>query len=172
MDRRKGTTIFWEYFWKIIHGERRKEPDRRRTKAECIVQSRPSLLRWQTNQERVTTMKKSIFVFGSNLRGVHGAGAAKFALEEHGAQWGIGVGRTGNSYAIPTKDWLIRTLPLTEIAPYVERFIDYAKAHPELTFQVTRIGCGLAGYTPADIAPMFKGVPDNCIMPEDFKPWL
>lgn len=117
-------------------------------------------------------MTRKIFVFGSNLRGVHGAGAAKCALEEHGAIYGCGIGMQGNSYAIPTKDWNIRTLPLGQIHIHVEHFIRFAKANPDLTFQVTRIGCGLAGYTPEVIAPMFKGVPDNCEMPEDFKPWI
>lgn len=115
---------------------------------------------------------KTIFVFGSNLRGVHGAGAAGCALKDHGAHWGVGAGPTGNAYAIPTKDERIMTLPLIRILPYVEQFIDYAKQHPEMVFQVTRIGCGLAGYAPSDIAPMFKGVPDNCEMPDDFKPFL
>lgn len=117
------------------------------------------------------TMKK-IFVFGSNLRGVHGAGAAECAHKEHGAKWGVGYGLTGNSFAIPTKDVQIRTLPLQTIAGYVTMFIEFARGNPQLTFQVTRIGCGLAGYKPIDIAPMFKGVPENCEMPDDFKPYL
>lgn len=111
----------------------------------------------------------AIFVFGSNLAGRHGAGAALFARQNHGAIYGRGVGPQGNAYAIPTKDYQIKTLPLTAIAPHVKDFIGYARAHPELTFQVTRIGCGLAGYTDGQIAPMFRGAPDNCILPEGWR---
>ncbi len=113
-----------------------------------------------------------VFVFGSNLSGVHGAGAAKFARDNHGAVFGQGVGLQGNSYAIPTKDRRIKTLPLSDIWPYVLQFIEFAKQHPEMRFNVTRIGCGLAGYTDKDIAPMFKGSPENCVLPDgwrDFK---
>ena len=107
-----------------------------------------------------------IFVFGSNLAGIHGAGAALCAKQEHGAQYGVGEGRTGNAYAIPTKDHKIRTRPLADIQVSVNHFLDYAREHPELTFIVTRIGCGLAGYKDTDIAPMFDTAPSNCILPE------
>jgi hypothetical protein len=107
-----------------------------------------------------------IFVFGSNLAGVHGAGAAKFAHEHHGAEYGVGVGRTGNAYAIPTKDERIKTLPLDRIALYVSEFLDYARAHPDLEFEVTKIGCGLAGYREYQIRPMFAGSPLNCHLPD------
>jgi hypothetical protein len=117
-------------------------------------------------------MSKEIFVFGSNLRGVHGAGAAKHALQHHGAVWGNGIGIQGNSYAIPTKSMQITTLPLNQIQVFVNEFIDYAKAHPELIFKVTRIGCGLAGYKDEDIAPMFFDAPDNCHFDTVWKPWL
>lgn len=110
-----------------------------------------------------------IFVFGSNLAGRHGKGAAKFALENKGAIYGVGVGRQGDSYAIPTKDYLIRQIYLSEIAAYVSDFLDYARAHPELEFEVTKIGCGLAGYYECDIAPMFKGAPENCHLPDEFR---
>lgn len=110
-----------------------------------------------------------IFVFGSNLAGRHGKGAAKFALENHGAIYGVGIGRQGNSYAIPTKDRQIRTILLSEIATYVSDFLDYARAHPELEFEVTKIGCGLAGYYEHSIAPMFKGAPENCHLPDEFR---
>lgn len=103
-----------------------------------------------------------IFVFGSNLAGRHGKGAALAARRHHGAVYGVNRGRTGNAYAIPTKDSQLRTLPLEAIQHYVGNFLTYAKTHPELTFQVTRIGCGLAGYTDEQIAPMFKGAPENC----------
>jgi len=113
--------------------------------------------------------KKPVFVFGSNLAGIHGAGAARCALEEHGAIWGQGIGMQGNSYGIPTKDAQIQTLVLREIAIHVFGFLAFARSHPELTFQVTRIGCGLAGYVDAEIAPMFSGAPDNCILPEGWR---
>jgi hypothetical protein len=109
-----------------------------------------------------------VFVFGSNLAGRHGAGAAIFAVRHHGACRGVGEGPQGNSYAIPTKDRDIKTLPLANIQWYVTNFINYARAHPKLQFQVTRIGCGLAGYKNEDIAPMFKGVSSNCVMPTEW----
>ena len=108
----------------------------------------------------------AIFVFGSNLGGRHGKGAALCARREHGAIYGQGIGRQGNSYAIPTKDHNIQTLPLHRIGVYVAEFIEHAKNSPNDTFQVTKIGCGLAGYKERDIAPMFKGAPDNCVLPE------
>lgn len=106
-----------------------------------------------------------IFVFGSNLAGRHGRGAALAARQLYGAIQGQGVGRQGESYAIPTKDRNLQTLQLNEIKPFVELFLEYAVAHPELRFNVTRVGCGLAGYTDKDIAPMFKGAPENCQLP-------
>jgi len=106
-----------------------------------------------------------IFVFGSNLAGRHGKGAALCAVQEHGAIYGMGVGRQGNSYAIPTKDANLKTLSLTQIRMYVFEFLSYAIDNPELQFNVTRVGCGLAGYTDSDIAPMFLHAPKNCILP-------
>jgi hypothetical protein len=110
-------------------------------------------------------MKKNIFVFGSNLAGRHGKGAALTAYRNHGAIYGQGTGLQGNSYAIPTKDEQLISLPLNKIQRHVEVFIRFAKLNPDMTFQVTRIGCGLAGYEDADIAPFFKNAPDNCILP-------
>ena len=110
-----------------------------------------------------------IFVFGSNLSGRHGAGAAMFAVHHHGAVYGVGVGRTGNAYGIPTKDHRIKTLPLDQIAKHVQDFIYYALQHPELDFQVTRIGCGLAGYSDYQIKPMFANAPENCHLPEGWR---
>lgn len=110
---------------------------------------------------------KQIFVFGSNLAGIHGAGSAKEASLNYGAVYGVGVGRTGNSYAIPTKDLNLKTLPLEVIKLYVEQFINYAKKNSDLQFIVVRIGCGLAGYTASDISPMFKDAPKNCILPDE-----
>jgi hypothetical protein len=117
-------------------------------------------------------LKEYIFVFGSNERGYHGAGAANYANRHRGARWGVGFGLTGTSFAIPTKDKQIRTLPLAEVRFWVEKFLHYAKEHPELTFQVTAIGCGLAGYQHMDIAPMFEDAPDNCLFDRLWQPWL
>lgn len=110
-----------------------------------------------------------IFVFGSNLAGRHGKGAALHALKHHGALYGCGRGIQGNSYGIPTKDLYIRTLPLDTIRLNVDEFIQFAKEHPEAIFNVTRIGCGLAGYKDQDIAPMFKDAPTNCNLPEGWR---
>ena len=109
--------------------------------------------------------KNEIFVFGSNLQGMHGGGAARIAADRFGAIMGQGVGLQGQSYAIPTMQGGVST-----IAPYVNNFIAFAKQHPELTFLVTRIGCGIAGFTPAQIAPLFAGAVDveNIHLPQDF----
>ena len=109
-----------------------------------------------------------VFVFGSNLAGRHGKGAALFAKQHHGAVYGQGIGLQGSSYAIPTKDGSLRTLPLAVIAGHVAEFLVFAADHPELNFQVTPIGCRLAGYVPAQIAPMFVQAPTNCVMPAEF----
>lgn len=110
-----------------------------------------------------------IFVFGSNLAGRHGKGAALHARHNYGAVYGEGMGRTGNAYAIPTKSHQLKTLPLRIIEPCVQQFVAYALKHPELEFKVTRIGCGLAGYTDADIAPMFYNTPINCNLPTGWR---
>lgn len=113
-----------------------------------------------------------IFVFGSNLDGIHGAGAAKYAFHFHGAIRGIGSGRVGSSFAIPTKDRSITTLPLESIIPYIKDFCEYTVEHPELQFWVTRVGCGLAGYKDQQIAPRFVGCGNNCNFPEQWKQYL
>lgn len=112
---------------------------------------------------------KHVFVFGSNLGGYHGAGAAWEARKNWGAKLRVGEGRTGQSYALPTKDEYIKTRKLHEVSESVNRFKEYATNHPELTFLVTAVGCGLAGFTPQQIAPMFEGAPSNCVLPEEFK---
>jgi hypothetical protein len=106
--------------------------------------------------------KPTIFVFGSNKLGIHGKGAAREARVKWGAGVGVGSGRTGNAYALPTKLTPWDTLPLEEIRNHVDVFLLYAQAHPELHFYITRVGCGLAGYTEAQIRPLFDGAPDNC----------
>lgn len=113
-----------------------------------------------------------VFVFGSNLAGRHGKGAALFAKDHRGAIPGKGWGRMGNSYAIPTKDGALRQLPLADIAVQVGVFLHHARACPGESFQVTPIGCGLAGYLPRQIAAHFATAPDNCILPFEFKEFL
>lgn len=110
----------------------------------------------------------AVFVFGSNLAGRHGKGAAKFAVENHGAVYGIGYGHVGSSFAIPTKDENIQTLTLERIKFYVDGFLAYALNNPKIEFQLTPIGCGLAGYQYEDIAPMFKDAPENVKLPQEF----
>lgn len=109
-----------------------------------------------------------IFVFGSNEAGRHGRGAAKFA-KRFGARNGVGIGLSGQTYAIPTKDHRIRTLPLGVIRQYVKDFLQLAAANSDVTFLVTEIGCGLAGYTPPDIAPMFAERTANVVLPQSFE---
>ena len=109
-----------------------------------------------------------IFVFGSNLAGIHGAGAARLAFDRFGAVWGIGIGHQGKTYALPTKDKDIDTLPLTEIKKYIDQFLQYAEDHSEFIFLVTKVGCGLAGWSIEDIAPLFDEVPKNVILPREF----
>ncbi len=107
-----------------------------------------------------------IFVFGSNLAGRHGRGAALHAIKHEGAIYGKGVGRQGNSYAIPTKGHDLETLPLAHIQECVYGFICYASEYDGEEFNVTAIGTGLAGYRHEDIAPMFQAIPPNVQLPE------
>jgi len=109
-----------------------------------------------------------IFVFGSNLAGRHGKGAALHARQHHGAIYGKGEGLQGNSYAIPTKDENLKTLPLEVIRHKVAKFMAFARSHPHLMFKVTPIGCGLAGYKPKQIAPFFQEGPVNVMLPPEF----
>ncbi len=108
-----------------------------------------------------------IFVFGSNLEGLHCNGAAKLAYQKFGAVWGVGIGLRGQSYAIPTMQGGVPT-----IKPYVNEFLMFALNHGHLTFLVTEIGCGIAGFTPRDIAPLFRFAVDrniqNVYLPKSF----
>lgn len=110
-----------------------------------------------------------IFVFGSNLAGRHGKGAALTARLKYGAVQGEGIGPTGDAYAIPTKDKDLNPLPLHIIAYYIGGFVAYATLHPHLKFKVTRVGCGLAGYRDEQIAPFFRVCPDNCELPDGWR---
>lgn len=109
--------------------------------------------------------ENEIFVFGSNLDGAHGAGAARMAKEKFGAVWGQGSGLQGQSYGIPTMHGGIE-----EIKPYVDEFIDFARSRPELTFLVTRVGCGIAGFHDSEMAPLFVLAAEtpNIYLPESF----
>lgn len=116
--------------------------------------------------ERISSLKKNeIFVFGSNLRGMHGGGAARVAYNRFGAVWGQGTGLQGQSYGIPTMQGGVET-----IQPYADEFIIFAEEHPDLTFLVTRIGCGIAGFRDEEIAPLFKRAwnLENVILPKEF----
>ncbi len=104
-----------------------------------------------------------IFVFGSNLDGNHVGGAARFAYLNYGAKMGIAEGLTGNAYAIPTVGSNFESTHIEHVEEAVYRFIAFASVNPNLKFQVTRIGCGIAGWHDADIAPMFAGAPANCL---------
>lgn len=117
-------------------------------------------------------MTTEIFVFGSNLAGRHGKGAALAARNKYGAEYGVGFGLTGRAYAIPTKGNRLEILTLDEIRYYVDRFKDFARLRHDLLFRITAIGCGLAGYTPDQIGPLFKGVSANCILPKEFEPYV
>ena len=121
--------------------------------------------------EMINELKENqIFVFGSNLAGIHGGGAAFDALSKFGAIYGQGIGLQGNSYAIPTKDDNIETLPLGIIEKHIVDFIDFAKTNPELEFLVTQVGCGLAGYSIDEISSLFKkyDLSKNIILPVEF----
>jgi hypothetical protein len=117
----------------------------------------------RTTPDRITSLQPNeIFVFGSNLRGMHGGGAAYVAYRNFGAVMGQGVGLQGQSYAIPTMQGGVET-----IRPYVDEFIEFAKQHQDLTFLVTRIGCGIAGFTDEEISPLFVKAHEvgNIILP-------
>ena len=114
----------------------------------------------------------TIFVFGSNLAGRHGKGAALYAAQNCGAKYGEGVGMYGKSYAIPTKDKSLSVLSLTQIKKHVDMFKLTAYLNQSLTFFITPIGTGLAGYSHEEIAPMFKGCPENCILPGEWRKYL
>ncbi len=125
--------------------------------------------------ENITHLEPNqICVYGANEKGVHGAGAAKLAL-----RWGAKMGQyglVGQTYGIPTKDKKIQTLPLDKIQVHVHDFLATAFSHTEYEFLVSKIGCGLAGYRPEDIAPLFKiiktGVFENVILPEEFYKYI
>lgn len=120
----------------------------------------------QFSPDFITELKENeIFVFGSNLQGMHGGGAALIAYEKFGAIWGQGVGLQGQSYGIPTMHGGVDA-----IKPHVDEFIEFAKSHPEMIFLVTRIGCGIAGFRDEEIAPLFQECIEmkNVLLPRSF----
>lgn len=121
--------------------------------------------------DNIKEMKPNeVFVFGSNFAGRHGRGAALLALRKFGAIRGQGVGLMGQSYGIATKDAKLKTLSLVAISAQIEKFVRFATANPQYKFLVTQIGCGLAGYKPKDIAPLFfkNDIPENVALPASF----
>ena len=130
------------------------------------IMERRTMEEKSTTPERITSLQPNeIFVFGSNLRGMHGGGAAYIAYRHFGAIMGQGVGLQGQSYAIPTMQGGVDT-----IRPYVDEFIEFAKQHQNLTFLVTRIGCGIAGFTDEEISPLFEAAHDvkNIVLPPNW----
>ena len=121
----------------------------------------------------ITELKDNqIFVFGSNLAGRHGKGAALTAAKKFNAKHGVGLGLTGDCYAIPTKDQRLNTLSLFSIENYIFFFNQCCENNPDFEFLVTKIGCGLAGYSDEQIAPLFLDSPDNCVCHEDWRKYL
>lgn len=121
--------------------------------------------------ENVISLKPNeVFVFGSNLGGFHGGGAAKLAYLKFGAVYGEGVGHFGQSYALPTKDERIETLSIEEIKRYVSGLYQYIVGNPQLFFIITKVGCGLAGYSTDDIKPLFESFEEleNISLPIEF----
>jgi hypothetical protein len=111
----------------------------------------------------------NIFVFGSNRAGRHGRGAARWAFRNRGAILGQGEGLQGESYALPTKDEDLNVLTLDQIKEHADRFLKFAEDHPDLTFELTPVGCGLAGYSHGQIAPLFSTAGPNIILPDEFR---
>jgi hypothetical protein len=103
-----------------------------------------------------------VFVFGSNGSGAHGGGAARFALDRFGAVWGQSEGLQGQSYGIDTMSGL------EAFEEQAGRFLGFAREHPELRFLVTEVGCGIAGYTPDQVAGFFRGATENVVLPQSF----
>lgn len=125
----------------------------------------------QYTPENITELKPNeIFVFGSNLNGNHAGGAARVAVEKFGAIWGQSEGLQGQSYALPTLDKNLCKLPIAMLAHKINTFAATAKGHPELTFYLTKIGLGIAGYSLKEMREALKGItfPDNVIIPREF----
>lgn len=121
--------------------------------------------------ENITIVSSDMRILvGTNESGIHGTGIARMATENWGLQWGIGFGPSGFCFGLPTKDWMIKQLPLGVIEQYAERYIEYCQIATKLKHYVTKVGCGLAGYTVPDIAPFFQRCRryNNMWLPQDF----
>lgn len=139
--------------------DKEKNGGRDASRRRCIAPER-------ITPEYITELPENhIFVFGSNLQGAHGGGAARIAWQRFGAEWGVGVGLSGRTYGIPTMQGGVET-----IRPYVDDFIAYAASRRDLFFWVTRVGCGIAGFTDAQIAPLFADAAglENVALPLSF----
>jgi hypothetical protein len=128
--------------------------------------------RYKYHRDRTLPKGEEIFVFGSNEAGRHGAGAARIAMRNFGARYGIGIGLVGQSYAVPTKDVNLQTLSKKSIRRYVREFREHTKRNKHETYFITRLGCGLAGYDDVDIAPLFRGATRRCNFPKEWKEYL
>lgn len=141
------------------------------TKRNSVITFNDERLSRRESSDDIKVLRKTeVFVFGSNEAGIHGAGAALIARERFGAITGRGFGKMGNSYAIPTKDKNLRVLSLNEIKEYVDLFVSYTQRFKEDVFLVTKVGCGLAGYSVEQMAPLFIeciAIP-NIFLPKDF----
>jgi hypothetical protein len=113
-----------------------------------------------------------VFVFGSNLTGDHRGGAALHAVAHYRAELGAGSGHTGSAYALPTMIAIGQPMSLLEIGESVQKFLQCARKHPERRYYVTRVGCGIAANRDCDVAPLFRGAPDNCNFPENWRQYL
>ncbi|ESK56596.1 A1S_2505 family phage non-structural protein [Acinetobacter tjernbergiae] len=129
---------------------------------------------YQYHDESIVTElpEDTVFVFGSNLAGIHDSGAARVAAQHFAAVKGVGRGWAGQSFAIPTLNEHIQQMPLSQIEHYVDDFKVYAKHHPKMKYFLTALGCGIAGYKVSEIAPLFKGIHPNVIFPESFRPYI
>ena len=165
--RNRGPQITRDYFYGVCRIDaKRFNPENTLSFASQIPPAMEKDYSNRITPEYITSLRPNEnFVFGSNLAGMHGGGAARTARLYFGAVMGNGDGPQGQSYAIPTMQGGVET-----IRPYVNKFIDYAKAHPELTFLVTPIGCGIAGFTPDEIAPLFENAVsvENIHLPQSF----
>ena len=162
----KRTIIHLPHIFKTIIAAMSERTAYGELKCSQILQARPTNWRERTTPGFISQLNGGdIFVFGSNLAGMHGGGAARAAYDKFGAIWGQGTGLQGQSYAIPTMQGGVET-----IKPYVDAFIVFAKSHPEKRFLVTRIGCGIAGFDDKDIAPLFEKAiyVDNICLPLEF----
>jgi hypothetical protein len=117
----------------------------------------------------ITKLKPGeIFVFGSNRAGIHGGGAARLARQKFGAREGVGEGLTGRSYAFPTLTENFEKVSRASLEASRDRFFEAARLHPELTFLLTKVGCGIAGFSEDEIRPLFLHAPPNVVLPEDW----